>query len=83
MSFSRPLTYEEPGVPIGAQWVFQVAVKTFEANTVALLEGAINVWLLSLQTNPLDHVVLAVNYQSGAKEKALVTYGAYVNINNT
>jgi hypothetical protein len=80
VSFAKLTTVESPAVPTGAQWNFQVAVKAFEANTVPLLEAAINNWLLTLRNSPLEHSVLAVNYQSGAKERALVTYGAFINV---
>jgi hypothetical protein len=82
MSFATPRSFDPPAVPVSAQWVFQVATKTFEANTVALLQTAMNAWLLTLQTDPLEFAILNVNYQSGAKERALVTYGFYVNIIN-
>jgi hypothetical protein len=80
VSFATPKGYEAPSTPVNAQWLFQVATKAFEANTVALLESAINAWLVSLQVSPLEHAVLNVNYQSGAKEKALVTYGFFINV---
>ena len=78
--FSVPRAYDPPGAPAGAQWTFQIAVKTFEANTLALLEAAMNVWLVTTNASTLDVAILSVNYQSGAKERVVVTYGFFVNI---
>jgi hypothetical protein len=84
MTWANPQAYPPPGTPVGAQWTFAVRVKTFEANTPALLETAMNVWLALLDDILLaEHAVLAVNYQSGAKEKALVTYGYFVQVTPT
>jgi hypothetical protein len=80
VSFAIPRGYEAPGAPTGAQWLFQVAAKAFEENTPALLQTAINAWLLTLQADDLEYSMLSVNYQSGAKERALVTYGFFVNV---
>lgn len=80
MSFATPRSVDPPSVPTGAQWVFQVAVRAFEANTPALLQTAINTWLLTIQADPKEHAILDVQYQSGAKEKALVTFGAFIDI---
>jgi hypothetical protein len=80
VSFAAPKDFDPPSNPTGAQWIFQVAVKAFEANTTALLQTAINTWLLGLQNDLKEYAILDVNYQSGAKEKALVVFGAFVDI---
>lgn len=80
MSFATPRSVDPPSVPTGAQWVFQVVSKTFEANTTAQLQVELNTWLLGLQNDPKEYAILDVNYQSGAKEKALVVFGAFVDI---
>jgi hypothetical protein len=80
MSFAIPRGYDPPAAPTGSQWLFRVASKTFEANNLTLLEGAINTWLLVLEGGTLEYVVLTIDYQSGAKEKAIVTYGSFINV---
>jgi hypothetical protein len=81
--FAIPRAYDEPTSPQGAQWVFDVKVKAFEANTPALLEAAVNAWLTTLQTLVDEPAVLSINYQSAAKERALVTYGYFVRVTAT
>lgn len=81
MTWAVPQAYDVPGAPTGAQWNYAVRVKTFEANTPALLETAMNAWMTTLDDlNLADFAILAVAYQSGAKEKALVTYGYFVQV---
>jgi hypothetical protein len=84
MTWAVPQAYEAPGAPTGAQWTFSVRVKAFEANTPALLETSMNAWMTLLDdVNLADFAILSVNYQSGAKEKALVTYGYFVQVTPT
>jgi hypothetical protein len=81
MSWATPQTYPNPAAPAGAQWTFAVRAKLFEANTPALLEVAMNNWMTLLDDIDLsDFAILDVQYQSGAKEKALVTYGYFVRV---
>jgi hypothetical protein len=81
--FAIPRAYDAPTAPQGAQWVFDVKVKAFEANTPALLESAINTWLTALQATVDEPAVLSINYQSSAKERALVTFGYFVRVTAT
>jgi len=76
--FAIPTIFQVPangGVP--AQ--FNLQFKAFEANTIALLETAMNAWLATLEANQAydKPVILDVDYQSGAKERALVKWGYF------
>jgi|PlaIllAssembly_1097288.scaffolds.fasta_scaffold160755_2 hypothetical protein len=75
--FALPTVWKPPGAPTGAQWEWNVRVKTFEANTPALLETAMNNWLVTLPVGFESPGIIAVDYQSGAKERVLITYGYF------
>lgn len=75
--FALPAAWKPPGAPTGAQWEWNVRVKVFETNTLALLETAMNNWLTALSVGFESPGIIAVGYQSGAKERAVVTYGYF------
>jgi hypothetical protein len=76
--FALPAAWK-PGNSANA-WDWNVRVKVFEANTSALLETAINAWLTNLPLGFESPGILAVDYQSGAKERALITYGYFTSV---
>jgi hypothetical protein len=78
--FALPVAWKPPGAPVGAQWEWVVRVKVFEANTQPLLETAINNWLTVLPVGFESPGIMSVDYQSGAKERALITYGHFVQV---
>lgn len=75
--FALPMAWKPPGVPVGGQWEWNVRTKTFEATSTALLEAAINAWLITLPLSFDSPGIIAVDYQSGAKDRALITYGYF------
>jgi hypothetical protein len=78
--FALPAAWKPPGAPVGSQWEWAVRVKTFEQNTSALLETAINNWLTALPVGFESPGIIAVDYQSGAKERAVITYGYFIQV---
>ena len=74
--FAMPAAWKQPG-NVSVVWEWNVRVKVFEANTPALLETAMNNWLAVLPVGFESPGILAVDYQSGAKERAVVTYGYF------
>jgi hypothetical protein len=78
--FALPAAWKPPGVPAGAQWEWNVRVKTFEENTTALLQAAMNAWLTTLPAGFESPGIIAVDYQGGAKERVVVTYGYFTQV---
>lgn len=82
LSYSRSQGVENPAVPNNAMWRYFVRVKAFQESTPALLETAMNSWLLALDAVTINPVILEVTSLgiSAGDFSVLVTYGYFTQV---